>query len=226
MIEDSTQEGEVKFPVASIDSPCHTYYKIFGNIRSGPSPVVVLHGGPGSGHEYCLPFSKLWSLYGIPVVLYDQIGCAASTNLPQTLGDESFWQVNLFVAELENLLDHLRLNHSDGPGFHILGHSWGGRIAAAFASRRPLGLRRLILVGAPADGQLLYNGLWQLTKQLSTEAQQAIDEAVRKRDFTAPAYLAASAEFHRTFLCRADPWPPEELAMSFKHQDSTVRRTM
>ena len=111
-------------------------------------------GGPGSGHEYCLPFSKLCSRYGIHVVFYDQIGCAASTHLPQKAGDQSFWQVKLFVAELQNLFDCLQLNQGDGHGFHVQGHSFGGIIAAAFASRQPRRLRRLVLADASSDGQL------------------------------------------------------------------------
>lgn len=228
MSEEPMREGKVDFPVASIDTLPYTYYKIFGNLQTDSTPVVVIHGGPGSGHEYCLPFSKLWSLYGHPVIFYDQIGCAASTHLPHMVGDESFWHVDLFVAELENLVHQLGIDHGDGPGFHVLGHSWGGIIAAAFASRLPLGLRGLVLIGAPASGQLFFDDLWRLTKQLSPEAQQAIGEAVREREFTTAAYLAAVTEFLKTFLCRADPWPPEELALNFKHQadDPTVRRTM
>jgi pimeloyl-ACP methyl ester carboxylesterase len=122
----------VLFHPPYIDSPCHTYYKIIGDISSNAPRLVVLHGGPGAGHEYLLPFGCLWQQYRIPVILYDQIGCAASTHLPQKAGDESFWQETLFLAELDNLLDALNLR--SGPGFYILGHSWGGRIAAAFAS--------------------------------------------------------------------------------------------
>lgn len=50
---------------------------------------------------------------------YDQIGCGRSTDLPEKLGDEAFWSVELFVAELDNL--GLR-----ETGFHLLGQSWGG----------------------------------------------------------------------------------------------------
>lgn len=227
MDQTPTREGKADFRVASIETTCHTYYKIFGDIRSRP-PLVVCHGGPGSGHEYCLPFAKLWPLYGIPVVFYDQIGCAASTHLQHTVGDESFWNLDLFVTELDNLLCHLGLN-GDGPGFSLLGHSWGAKIAITMAARQPPGLQQLVLVGASADSQLFAKGLWQLKEKLSVKSQQAIDEAVQKHEFKSPQYLAALDEFFRTFLCRAaDPWPPAELAIDFQHQaeDFTVRRTM
>src|SRR3569833_907741 len=116
-------EGEIPFAVPGRERLCSTYYKVFGDLSSSAPRVVVLHGGPGGGHEYLLSFSELWSLYGLPVIFYDQIGCGASTHLPETAGDTSFWQEALFVAELDNLLDHLKLR--DGPGFHLLGQSWG-----------------------------------------------------------------------------------------------------
>lgn len=118
-------EGTAPFKIPGNEGiECFTYYKIFGDISSGTPPVVVLHGGPGCGHEYLLTFATLWSKYGLPVVFYDQIGCASSTHLPQTAGDKEFWKESLFIAELNNLLDSLNLR--DGPGFHLLGHSWGG----------------------------------------------------------------------------------------------------
>lgn len=224
MTDVPSQEGKIDFAVPSIDTPCQTYYKIIGNISpTGPPPIVILHGGPGTGHDYCLPFSNLWSLYGIPVIFYDQIGCARSTLLPQKLGDKSFWTFDLFIAELENLLDYLQLNTANGPGCHVLGHSFGGRLAADFASRRPPGLRKLILAGAAASGQLFCDGMLELKKHISVEAQQAIDEAVRTHDFTKPAYLAGMLEFSRMFLCRADPWPS---ALSTPPVDNTVRLTV
>lgn len=106
-------EGTLPFHVESIDYTAHTYYKVFGDLQSsGKTPVVVLHGGPGSGHEYCLPFSRLWSLYGIPVIFYDQIGCAASTHFREKAGDEKFWHLDLFIAELRNLIKHFKLDRS------------------------------------------------------------------------------------------------------------------
>ncbi|KAI2465309.1 proline-specific peptidase [Annulohypoxylon bovei var. microspora] len=103
MIEIQVQECKAPFKISSIDEPCFTYYKIIGNLSSG-SPVVVAHGGPGAGHEYLLTFADLWRKYGLPVVFYDQIGCASSTRLTQKVGDRSSWKEQLageaFLARL------------------------------------------------------------------------------------------------------------------------------
>jgi L-proline amide hydrolase len=122
MDDTDLREGVVPLKIQRNDTPCHTYYKIMGDLLSNSPRLIVLHGGTGTSHEYLLPFGRLWHQFGIPVVFCDQFGCAASTHLHQTSGNESFWQESLFVAELDNLLDFLYLR--DGPGYHILGHSW------------------------------------------------------------------------------------------------------
>jgi pimeloyl-ACP methyl ester carboxylesterase len=98
-----------------------TFYKAVGDVRSSSRrPLVVLHGGPGISHEYMLPHLDLFASYGIPVITYDQIGIGRSTRLPEK--PDSFWTVDLFIAELENLLIHFGITES----FDLLGHSWGG----------------------------------------------------------------------------------------------------
>lgn len=214
------------FKIPHIDTTCHTYYKIIGDLSSKSPRLVVLHGGPGTGHEYLLPFSRLWQQFGIPVVFYDQIGCAASTRLPQTAGDETFWQESLFLAELDNLLDSLRLR--DGPGYHILGHSWGGRMAAAFATTQPPGLQRLVLASGIASSQTFVEGMHIIRRQLPSDVQLAIDEEEQKGTFDSVRFRGAMDVFFRKYFCRAEPFPPKELLPAFKHmsEDKTVRETM
>lgn len=131
------KDGTILFEIPNIHPPCQTYYKTVGDLSSDSPRLIVIHGGPGTGHEYLLPFAHLWQQFRIPVVFYDQIGCAFSTHLPETVGNESVWQDSLFIAELKNLLNHLHLR--DGPGYYILGHSWVGRLAAAFSANHPQG---------------------------------------------------------------------------------------
>ncbi|KAK2598797.1 hypothetical protein N8I77_012184 [Diaporthe amygdali] len=219
-------EGRIPFKVpGNLDIPCSTYYKVFGDLSSGAPPVVFLHGGPGGGHEYLLSFAELWPQYGLPVVLYDQIGCGASTHLPQTAGDKDFWQESLFVAELDNLIDHLELR--DGPGFHLLRQSWGGMLAVAFAARQPRGLQRLVLASGIASMDLSEKGIQLCRSELPIDVQRVLENCVREANYTSQAYRDAMTVFQKTFVCRADPLP-EELMLSLKHlgEDQTVYGTM
>ncbi|KAI1087126.1 proline-specific peptidase [Rostrohypoxylon terebratum] len=226
MTELQVKEGKAPFKISSIDEPCFTYYKIIGDLLNGKPPVVVVHGGPGSGHEYLLTFSDLWTQYGLAVVFYDQIGCASSTHLPQKAGDGSFWQEKLFQDELDNLLDHLKLR--DGPGFHLLGQSWGGMLSAAFAARQPQGLQRLVLASAVASKKLAIRGVQLWRDQMPPDLQKAVNEAEQKSEYDSLAYKQALGFYNKKHVCRADPFPPPELLPALRHltEDMTVYRTM
>lgn len=52
---------------------------------------LSLPQGPGAGHEYLAPLADLWETYGIPTVLYDQIGCGRSTHFREKIYDNEFW---------------------------------------------------------------------------------------------------------------------------------------
>lgn len=226
MGDPNVRDGTVPFKIQGIDALCHTYFKIVGDLSSNSPRLVVLHGGPGTGHEYLLPFGRLWQQLGIPVVFYDQIGCGASSHLPETSGDESFWQESLFIAELDNLLDALQLR--DGHGYHILGHSWGGRIAAAFGSTQPKGLQRLILASGISSTRSYLEGLQLIRKKLAPDVRSAIDEEEKKGDFEGARFKDAMRAFFREYFCRAEPFPPKELLPAFKNmsEDETARNTM
>ncbi|KAI1758520.1 proline-specific peptidase [Hypoxylon sp. FL1150] len=226
MVEIPVQEGKVPFKIESINEPCFTYYKIIGDLSSGVPPVIVLHGGPGAGHEYLLAFADLWRDYGLPVVFYDQIGCASSTHLRQKAGDGSFWREQLFQDELDNLLDHLGVR--EGPGFHLFGQSWGGMLGAAFAARRPPGLRRLVLASGLASEELAARGVGLLRDQMPSDMQQALNEAEEKGVYGSVGYKRAMDFYRRKYVCRVDAFPPVELLPALEHmgEDSTVYRTM
>lgn len=110
-------------------------------------PIIVLHGGPGipdlagSARSY----SRLTGL-GADVYLYAQLGTDTSTRLPDSRG----YGRDRDVADLEALRARLGLDRVT-----LLGHSYGGALAAAYLAAHPERVSRLVLVspGAldPAD---------------------------------------------------------------------------
>lgn len=126
----------------------HTWYRVFGDLSvAGPLPLVILHGGPGAVHDGLLPLADLFSPER-PVVLYDQVGCGNSTRRADWAPRE--WTVELHLEELETLVCHLGLDE-----FHLLGHSWGGFLAAEYALKHPAHVASLTLFSTAASSELM-----------------------------------------------------------------------
>jgi proline-specific peptidase len=171
-----------------------------------------------------LPLIDLHNKYNVPVIFYDQIGCGRSTRLREKNGDETFWTVELFIRELENLVEHLGLRNR---GFDFLGHSWGGMLGGAWAARQPAGLRRLILAGAPSSVPLMVKGVRALAQQLPKDVWETIKDCEERQDYSSEKYQAAIMVFYKRHLCRLDPWPKEVLTvLDHVEEDPTVYITM
>jgi len=188
--------------------------------RPAGAPVVVLHGGPGMGHDYLRTLTRLASS-GREVFLYDQVGCGRSSHHEEAPADH--WRVELFVAELEALLAHWEI----GEDFHLLGQSWGGMLAAEYVLAHPRGVRSLSLLDSPASMPAWARGTRRLLAQLPEATRATIEQHEAAGTFEHPDYLAAVDEFYARFLCRVQPWP-SDLTDSFRHvdDDPTVYRTM
>lgn len=221
----ATTEGLAPFPVEGLSEPCQTWYKVVGDLGTSAVPLIVLHGGPGACHDYLLPLADLAP--SIPLVFYDQIGNGRSTHLPEKNGDEQFWTVDLFMKELDNLLQHLGLE--DRP-VDVLGHSWGGMLAAEWAAAQPglSNLRRLVLSNSLASVEAFLGGLDTLRKQLPQDVQDVLDRADETHDFESPEYEAAIEVFYKRHLSVTRPWPAPEVqaALDWLTKDSTTYGTM
>jgi proline iminopeptidase len=116
-----------------------TWYRVTGE---GPrTPLLALHGGPGSTHNYFAPLERLADER--PVVLYDQIGCGRSDRP----GDVE-WRLEVFLDELDALRAHLGLAR-----VHLLGTSWGGMLALEHALARQDSVESLILSSTLASAE-------------------------------------------------------------------------
>ncbi|KAI0802644.1 Alpha/Beta hydrolase protein [Xylaria sp. FL0064] len=218
-------EGEVDFDAPGADKPCKTWYKIYGDPKSHPGPTLVaLHGGPGAGHEYLSPFIDIYEKYNIPVVFYDQVGCGRSTHFQEKYGDTTFWTFDLFIKELDNLVDHLKLREK---GFSLIGQSWGGMLGGAYASLQPRGLKKLILAGAPASIPLMMKGSRELLEALPEPARTTLEECDKRGDHESEEFENAAKEFYGRHVCRLDPYPADVLC-AFKNlkDDPSVYHTM
>lgn len=175
--------------------------QVFGDLSSAKrTPLVLLHGGPGLSHDYLVPFADLTANASIPVILYDQLGNARSTHLKEK--EPTFWTIDLFIDELENLLKHFKIEGA----FDLAGHSWGGVLGSEFEVRRkPAGLKHLILSDSLASGKL-----WgEATRELIMGFPEEVGKGFAAGMKDPPAFLAALKAFHAVHGCTVRPMPAE-----------------
>ena len=197
-----------------------TWYRITGDLRSGQTPLVVAHGGPGATHDYLLTIADV-AHTGRAVIHYDQIGNGRSTHL-RDRGAE-FWTVQLFVDELANLVEGLGI----ADGYHLLGQSWGGMLAAEHGVRRPAGLRSLIISDSPAAMDLWLAAAAELRAQLPPDVQATLARHEDAGTTDSPEYATAMEVFYARHVCRIVPRPPEvERTFAAIADDPTVYGTM
>lgn len=164
-----------------------TYYRIVGKKTGNKKPLVLLHGGPGSTHNYFEVLDRLAEEDGRELVMYDQIGCGESyvENRPD------LWTAETWIEELKALREHLGLTE-----MHLLGQSWGGMLLLDYVcNHKPEGLKSLIL-----SSTLPASWMWgieqhRMIKFLPQEMQDAIDKATSSGDYSDPAYVAAETEY-------------------------------
>ncbi len=174
-----------------------TWYAVYGDLHSGKSPLVVLHGGPGYPHHYLQNLSELAD-NGYAVILYDQLGCGKSDR-PD---DPALWTIELFIDELNSLRKELDLD-----SINILGHSWGGTLAVEYLLTKPEGVNKLIL-----SSPLLDTGLWvEEADKLKDLLPSGIAGTMRKHEnagtTNSQEYKEAYNVFQENFVCRAKPCP-------------------
>lgn len=197
-----------------------TWYRVTGDLHSGRPPVVLLHGGPGSTHDYLLSMASLADA-GWPVVHYDQIGNGGSTHLPDRGAD--FWTVKLFEDELDNLLDKLGI----ADDYVLYGQSWGGMLGSVHAARRPTGLRGLVVANAPASMKIWLQEMKRLRELLPEDIQNVLTRHEEAGTTDSEQYFHAMRAFYDRHVCRIVPWPRDFGATFMEiYNDPTVYFTM
>jgi proline iminopeptidase len=136
-----------------------------------------------------------------PVILYDQLGSGNSTRTDRP----DLWTVERFVAEIDVLRRALGLTQ-----VIVLGHSWGGALAAEYAVRNPPGLRGVILSSPLISTRQWMADTARLLDELPRHARDEIRRHVAMRDYSAPAFREAEKTFDQRHACRGTPCPGEK----------------
>ena len=201
-METDATEGVVPF------GKWQTWYRIVGDLASA-TPLICLHGGPGSSHHY---FGRLEALAarGRPVVVYDQVGCGGSSRPPVDELD-----VDAFVEELANLRARLAIEEA-----FVLGTSWGGMLAIEYALTQPGGLRGLVLNSTLVDARTWADE----AARLRDELPEGYATALRTLDVDDPAYKEAEGISNARHFCRLTDAP--EMDRLYEARNIEVYRSM
>lgn len=107
-------------------------------VGDGPIPILLLHGGPGTGPDYLENFPEhLGGDY--TVYFHAHLG----TYLSDQPEDPALYTIARMVSEVEEVRAALGLE-----SFYLYGHSWGLFLAAAYAAEHPDRIKGLVLSNA------------------------------------------------------------------------------
>lgn len=164
--------------------------------------LLLLHGGPGATHEYFEALETSLAGKGIEFIYYDQLGSAYSDQPT----DDALWTTERFVDEVEQVRVALGL---DKDNFYLLGHSWGGILAAEYA----------LAHGDHIKGLIISNMMMSIpdyVRYADTVLAKTMDPAVvseikaieARGEYESPRYMELLIpNFYHKHICRLDEWP-------------------
>lgn len=107
------------------------YYKSVGH----GAPLMIVHGGPGASHDYFLPY-LLPLMRTSRLIFIDERGSGRSSKFE----DPKQYTIANMVEDIETVRQALGLGK-----ISLLGHSYGGALAQAYALKYQKNLSHLIL---------------------------------------------------------------------------------
>lgn len=180
------------------------YYKIIGH----GEPLLVVHGGPGASHDYFLPYLLPLARHN-RVVFIDERGSGRS----QQLENPAAYTVENMVEDVEAVRQSLGLGKMS-----LLGHSYGGVLAQAYALKYQQNLSHLIL-GSTFCSTSAINAVFVRMKQnMTPELRQRINyleaeglfghgKDYEKNRYTNDYMIAAWGEGYFPYLYQNHPDP-------------------
>lgn len=190
------------------------WYKKVEGENAHKTPLLILHGGPGSSHYSMQGLAALAEERS--VIFYDQLGCGYS-DMPN---DHNLWNLDRFVNELVTVRQALSLDN-----VHILGHSWGTTLAAAYLLTKPERVESVIFSSPCLSAPMWAKDQDNNRKKLPHEVQKILKRNEDNGTTDCEEYKQASQVFAKQFICRLDP-KPEILVEAAKRKGIDSYQTM
>jgi proline iminopeptidase len=138
------------------------YYKTVGH----GAPLVIVHGGPGASHDYFLPYLLPLARQN-RLIFIDERGSGRS----EKLDDPKGYTVEAMVEDVEDVRRALALGK-----ISLLGHSYGGVIAQAYAFKYQPNLSHLLLCSTFHSTRALNDIFLKMKAAMAPELRARIDE--------------------------------------------------
>lgn len=172
------------------------------------APLVILHGGPGASHDYFLPYLLPLARHN-RLVFIDERGSGRS----EKLEDASRYTVEAMVADVEAVRVALGLGK-----INLLGHSFGGVLAQAYAFAHQANLSHLVLASTFHSTKALNEVFVRMKAAMPAELRNRIDtmeaaglyghgKAYEKNRYTNDYMIAAWGEGYFPYLYQKRPDP-------------------
>jgi len=129
------------------------YYETVGR----GAPLLIVHGGPGASHDYFLPY-LLPLMRTNQLIFIDECGSGKSSKLE----DPKAYTVANMVEDIEAVRQGLGLGK-----ISLLGHSFGGVLAQAYALKYQKNLSHLILGSTFASTKELNEALARMKAEMA-----------------------------------------------------------
>ena len=129
-------------------------------------PLLILHGGPGASHDYFLP-------YLLPIarqhrlIFIDERGSGRS----QKLQNASGYTIENMVEDVEGVRRALNLGK-----ISLLGHSYGGALAQAYALKYQQNLSHLILASTWSSTKAMNQVFVRMKENMTPELRERINK--------------------------------------------------
>jgi proline iminopeptidase len=167
------------------------WYRIDGDGEK--TPLLLLHGGPGSSSFYLEPLKELSE--DRPVIFIDQLGCGRSTRITDT----TLMTIEKNVEQLEQVRKALKLDR-----FYLYGHSWGTMLGIDYYLKYPKGIQALIFASPLFSTKIWTQDADTLISKLSKEDQLAIRTSEKQKNYTSESYQNAVNAFYKAYLRRSE----------------------
>jgi proline iminopeptidase len=131
------------------------------------TPLMIVHGGPGASHDYFLPYLLPLARHH-KVVFIDERGSGKSEKLEDPKG----YTVENMVEDVEAVRVALGLGKMD-----LLGHSFGGVLAQAYALKYQANLQHLVLCSTFHSTKALNAFFVQMKEKMPAPLRARIDKA-------------------------------------------------